>query len=586
MEGVEAQSETVWYQSQRYHVPKICFVNKLDRTGADFSRVVGEIESRFPIIPLPLQMPIYTDSEFTGLVDLVEWKAYDIPEDPDEDVREQDIPENIIDDCRKKREQIIDTLSEHDDRILEMYVEGTPISAEHLKPLLKKLTVQNIISPVLCGAALKNRGVRFLADAVIDYIPPVSELDAVRGTDPETGKSITQKLTPDAYFSGLAFKVYNDVHGGITYLRIYSGKLKAKGRIYNSTRDRIEKISRIFRMHASHREIIPEAVAGDIVAVAGLKFTVTGDTLTVKENPIVYEVLHFPETVISMSLEPSTSEDESKMEDVLQLISKDDPTFSYRMDSETGQMLISGMGELHLEVIAHRILKDYNLKIKTGKPRVSYRETVAQTGVGEAEFDSQIGDTVRYAKVTLQVEPGERRSGFEFENGLSVPVFPETFIQAVKQGIEDSLEAGTVLGFPVIDIKVTLIDAHMKSPGSDEIAFRSASGMAFREALKNGSSVLLEPFMKVVAVAPPEYIGDIISFFNSKRGEIVSSDIKKGSFEGAAEMRIVEAMAPLKELFGFSSKFRSITQGRGYFSMEPKEYREISEKLRKKTSFF
>ncbi|MFC1479063.1 elongation factor G [Planctomycetota bacterium] len=586
VEGVEAQSETVWHQSQRYNVPKICFVNKLDRVGADFERVVEEIDSKFNIMPLTLQVPICSDLEFTGLVDLVTEKAYEIPEDPDGDIKEIEIPADLVDECRIKREFIVETISEYDDDLLEMYLEGKDISPEHMKPIIKKLTVQNKVAPVLCGSALKNRGVRFLLEAVIDYFPPVSELNSVEGTDRDTGKKVNRELSVEAPFSALAFKVHNDMHGGITYLRIYSGKLEGKGRIYNSTRDRIEKISHIFRMHASHREIIPQAVAGDIVAVAGLKFTVTGDTLATKDDPIIYELLHFPETVISMSIEPSTSEDEAKMEEVLTLISQDDPTFKFRMDNETGQMLVSGMGELHLEVITHRILSDYNLKVRVGKPHVSYRETVSKAGIGEAEFATQIGDAIRYAKVTLKAEPEKRGSGLVFENGLNLPVFPDIYIEAIQQGIKDSVEAGTILGYPVIDIKVTLTDARIKTPGSDEISFRSAASMAFRDALKNGSPVLLEPFMKIVVIAPPEYVGDLINFFNSKRGEIESSDIKKGSFEGAAEMRIIEALSPLKEMFGFSSKFRSITQGRGYFTMEPKEYREIPEKLRKETSFF
>jgi len=586
VEGVEAQSETVWHQSRKYNVPKICFINKLDRTGADVDRVIKEIGSKFDIIPLQLQVPIYTDSEFTGIVDLVSNRAFEIPEDLAADIMEQEIPDTIAQKCAEKREYLIETLSEHDDELLEMYLEGKEIRPEKLNPPIKKLTVQNRAAPVLCGAALKNRGVRFLLNAVMDYFPSVSELGSVGGADKKTGEKMSRELSIDTPFSSLAFKVYNDVHGGITYLRIYSGILEPKGRIYNSTRDRIEKVSRIFRMHASHREIIPRAVAGDIVAVAGLKFTVTGDTLTAMDSPIIYELLHFPETVISMSIEPSTSEDESKMEDVLKLISRDDPTFEYRMDKETGQMLISGMGELHLEVITHRILNEYNLKVRVGKPRVSYRETVTKTGTGEVEFDSQIGDTSRYAKVALKVEPGERGSGLVFENGMDLAVFPENFIQAVKDGIEDSIEAGTILGYPVIDVRATLTNARIKAPGSDEIAFRTAAGNAFRKALKDGAPALLEPFMKLVVVVPPEYVGDVINFVNSKRGEIESSDIKKGSFEGAAAKRIIEALAPLKELFGFSSKFRSVTQGRGYFTMEPKEYREIPEKLRKETSFF
>jgi len=585
VEGVEAQSETVWHQSERYGVPKICFVNKLDRVGADFDRVVEEIREHFDVTPLPLQIPVYAGGEFTGVVDVLAGEKYHIPEDPTADLRVERMTEEEEEVWRERREHLVEIVAEHDDRILELYLDGKELPLSRLKAVIKKLTLGSRFAPVLCGAALKNRGVRFLLDAVVDYLPSVADLKPVEGIDRVTGGKVTRRQNVHEPFSALAFKVQNDLHGGITYLRIYSGTLKAKGRIYNSTRDRIEKISQIYRMHASHREIIPEAVAGDIVAVSGLKFTVTGDTLTAKDDTIVYEIPRFPETVISMSIEPSTSTDEERMENVLKLIARDDPTFSYRMDPETGQMLISGMGELHLEVIVHRIMREYKVNVRVGKPRVSYRETVKGRGTGEVEFETQVGDRVRYARVTLSVEHMDGE-GFAFENALPpMTGVPREFVEAVREGIEDSLEAGVLMGYPVIQVKAVLTDARARTPESDADAFRTAGSMAFRKALSEAEPVLLEPFMRVVVVVPPECVGEIISFFNTARGEIYSSDVKRGG-SGEGEMRIMEATAPLEELFGFSSTFRTITQGRGYFSMEPKEYRPIPEDRLRRMDIF
>ncbi len=580
VEGVEAQSETVWHQSDRYNIPKISFINKMDRLGADFNRTVDEIEQRFDIIPLPLQIPVFDGDTFTGMVDLLEEKAYRIPDIADFDnIEEIPVPEELEEECAFKREHIFEVLSEHDDEFCEAYLEGDGIDPDLIRKVIKKLTLENVISPVLCGSALKNKGVRFLLDAVVAYLPAVSDIESFEGMTPGSEDKITITADESAPFSALAFKVSHDVHGSLTYMRVYSGGFKPKKRIYNSTRDRIEKPSLIYRMHSSSRESIEEAVAGDIVAVVGLKFTITGDTLCTKDEPVLYEALHFPETVVSQSIEPATSSDEEKMDQVLTLIAQDDPTFTYRMDAETGQMLISGMGELHLEVITHRITKEYNLDVRVGNPNVSYRESITGEGVGEAEFQTQAGDTERYAYVKLRLDPAPKGSEFTMSNELVLPGFPPDFFEAVEEGVRDSLASGPILGYPVINCKAALVQVKMKSPQSDATAFRSAASMAFREAIQNGCPVLLEPFMKVVATAPEEYVGELINLFTSKRGEVVTSEVK-------GTLRIVEVLAPLKELFGFASIFRSATQGRGHFSMEPKEFRPLPEKLRKETSFF
>ncbi|MFH1706462.1 MAG: elongation factor G [Planctomycetota bacterium] len=580
VEGVEAQSETVWHQSDRYHVPKIAFINKLDRVGADFDRVTGEIAARFNVLVLPLQVPIGVEAAFTGFVDLITQKAHFIPETAAHDnIEIREIPADMAVLCAGRREALIEKLADHDDDLMERYLEGREIPHGVIKRAIRHLTCTGKAVPVVCGSALKNRGVRGLLDAIVDYLPAPNDIPVAAGTDPRTGAPVERKRNAGDPFAALAFKVQNDVHGGITYLRLYSGRLDLKGRIFNSTRDRIEKVGRIFRMHAEQREAVEEAVAGDIVAVAGLKFTVTGDTLCDQEHPVLFERMRFPETVVAMSIEPVAAADEARLTEVLGLIAKDDPTFTFRADAETGQTLIAGMGELHLEVIGHRVVRDHNLKVNMGRPRVSYRETVGRAAVGEGLVDTQMGDLVRYAQVQLEAAPGGRGSGFAFVNGLKLPGTPPLYIKAAEQGVRDSLLAGTIMGYPVIDVRVTLLELRFKAPGTDETAMNGAASIAFREALKQGAPVILEPFMKVAVMVPPEYVGDTINFFNMRRGEIVSSDVKGG-------MRTLEVSAPLRELFGFASRFRSVTQGRGLFTMEPREYRVLPEKLRKEGAFF
>lgn len=565
--GVEAQSETVWRQADKYRVPRLAFVNKLDRVGSDFYTVIKELEERLDAHPIPIQMPLGKEQDFRGVVDLIRMKVLTFQGEYGEKVVEEEIPAEILAEANYRREEMIERLAEHSDSIMHRYVNGQTPTEEELYQALREATVQCAATPVLCGAAFKNKGIQPLLDAVVRFLPSPLDLPPVEGTHPKLkDKVLKRRPSPDEPFAGLVFKIFADPHGDLFYLRVYSGRLKSGQRVYNATKDKKESITRIFRMHANERTQIEAAYAGDIVAVVGPKFAVTGDTLCDERHPIVLERISFPQTVISMAIEPKTQADKDKLALVLQKLAKEDPTFDHRMDPETGQMIISGMGELHLEVLKNRMLRDFGLDANVGKPRVSYKETITRPSEAEAKFIKQTGGRGQYGHVVIRVEPYKGERPVEFENKIVGGAIPKEFIPAIEQGIMDTAKSGVVTGYPLINIKVTLLDGSYHEVDSSELAFTAAAAMALQEAVQKVGVELLEPIMKLEIAVPEQYLGEVIADLNSRRADITEMIARGG-------MRIIHAKAPLAEMFGYATSLRSVTQGRATYTMEPCEYR-------------
>lgn len=567
--GVEPQSETVWRQADRYHVPRIAFVNKMDRTGADFFHVVEMIRERLAANAVPIQIPIGREESFKGVVDLITRKAilYD-EETLGARYSVLDIPEELKKDAEIHREKLLEAISEVDEGIFEKYLEGKEISEEEIREAIRKATIAVSFVPVLCGASFKNKGVQPLLDAVIYYLPSPVDIPPVLGINPLTETEETRVADDKAPLSALAFKIMNDPYvGQLTFLRTYSGTLESGSSVYNSTKGTKERIGRLLRMHANKREEVKVVYAGDIVAAIGLKNTATGDTLCDENKPIVLESMKFPEPVISVAIEPKTKADQEKLGVSLGRLTHEDPTFKVKVDPETGQTLISGMGELHLEIITDRLLREFKVEANIGKPQVAYKETIKKEAEAEGKFIRQTGGRGQYGHVKIKVSPLNRGEGFKFENKIVGGVIPKEYIPAVEKGIAEAMETGSLAGYPVVDVKVELFDGSYHEVDSSEMAFKIAGSMAFKEACKRGDPVLLEPIMDVEVVIPEEYLGDVIGDLNSRRGKVLNMETRGGA-------RVIRAHVPLSEMFGYATNIRSRTQGRATYTMQFSHYGE------------
>lgn len=570
-EGVQSQSETVWHQADRYRVPRLCFVNKMDKLGADFDRTVKMIKERLGAKPALITIPIGKEKDFVGVVDVLEQKALIWPEKDEtgEKFEEQEVPAELADKLKKTRHDLIELVSETDDKLLEKYVAGEEPTAEELRRALRAATIANQLVPTYAGASLRNKGVQPMLDGVMDFLPSPFDLPPVTGFDPETGKEESRKTDTEAPFAALAFKVQTDPHvGRLTYLRVYSGKLASGSNVQNTTQRKPERAGRLLLMHANKREEIKEALAGEIVAVVGLKETTTGDTLAAKDHPIVLESILFPEPVISLAIEPKTKADQEKLSLSLNKLSEEDPTFRIKSDPETGQTIISGMGELHLEILVDRMKREFRVEANTGQPQVAYKETIAKVAEGEGKYIRQTGGRGQYGHCFLRVEPKGRGEGFEFVSEIKGAAIPAEFIPSIEKGVVEAMERGIIAGYPLVDMKVAVYDGTYHEVDSSDIAFKIAGSMALQEAVKQAEPGLLEPIMKVEVTTPDDFLGDVIGDLSSKRAQILQS-------EARGQVRVITALAPLAELPGYATTLRSMTQGRASYYMEPSHYEEV-----------
>jgi elongation factor G len=575
VQGVEPQSETVWRQSDRYGVPRICFVNKMDRVGSSYQRTIEMIRERLGANPLAMHVPIGNEATFIGVVDLLTQKAVVWEDDLGKEPHEIEIPAELRSQADEMRERLIEQIAETDDELTMKYLEGDEITIDQLKAALRKAVIAGKATPVFCGSALRNKGVQPLLDSVIDYLPSPVDIPPVRGVHPSTGKETERPARDDAPLSSLVFKIVSDPYmGRLSYVRVYSGKLTQGAMVYNSTKARRERVGRLLRMYADRREDVSEVLAGDIGAILGLKDSFTGDTLCDASNLVLLENITFPEPVVAVAIEPKTLADQDKMSEALRKLSEEDPTFHVRTDQETGQTIISGMGELHLEILVDRMLREFRVHARVGKPQVAYRESITRP-VEKAEYRyvKQSGGRGQYGHVVLELIPGEPGSGIIFENDIVMGVIPREFIPGVEKGIREASESGVIAGYPVTDLKVRLYDGSYHEVDSSELAFKVAASMAFKEGIQQGAPVILEPIMKVEVLAPEEFLGDVIGQLNARRGEILSTEIRQGNFQA------VWAMIPLAEMFGYATDLRSATQGRGVFTMEFDHYARVSESV-------
>jgi len=572
--GVEPQSETVWRQADKYKVPRIAFINKMDKIGADFDMAVESMIEKLGANPVPIQIPIGKEDTFRGPIDLVEMKAYYFDDETlGAKFVEDKIPQEYLELAKKYREKMIEALCDIDDNIMEKYLAGESISADEIRSALRKGTIELKITPVLCGSAFKNKGVQMLLDSIVFYLPSPLDIPPVKGINPSDGSEVERKPDVNEPLTALAFKIMADPYmGSLTYVRVYSGVLSSGSYIYNSTRNLKERVARIFRMHANHREEIKEICAGDIAAIAGLKNTLTGDTICDESAPVVLEAIEFPEPVISVAIEPKTKADQEKLSLALQKISQEDPSFRVSYNEETGQTIISGMGELHLEIIVDRLTREFRVGANVGKPQVAYKETIKVAAKAEGKFIRQTGGRGQYGHVWIEIEPIERGKGFEFVNKIVGGTIPREFIPAVEKGIVEAMEGGVLAGYPVVDVKVILFDGSYHEVDSSDLAFKIAASMAFKDACKKGDIVLLEPIMDVEVVTPEEYMGEVIGDLNSRRGRIQSME-KRG------RAQVIRAMVPLAEMFGYATDLRSKTQGRGTYTMQFSHYDEVPKNL-------
>ncbi len=566
--GVEPQSETVWRQADKYHVPRICFVNKMDRMGADFWRTVGMITDRLNATPLPIQIPIGRESNFKGFIDLIEEQAVIFIDDLGTKSEAVEIPAEMAAEVRTHRDTMIEKIAETDEALTEKYLLGETITVDEIRTALRHACITGTLVPVLCGTALKNKGVQAMLDAVIDYLPSPLDIPPPIAVDPQTGEDIQLLVNDNGTFAALAFKIVADPYGRLTYMRVYSGKMDKGSYVYNVTKGRRERIGRLLQMHANHREDIDAVYAGEICAAVGLKDTFTGDSLSDPDHPVQLESIIFPQPVISISIEPKTKADQDKMGVALQRLAEEDPTFKVHVDEESGQTLISGMGELHLEVLIDRMFREFKVEANQGKPQVAYRETITIPAQAQGRFIRQSGGRGQYGDVWIKVEPGERGKGVEFVNGIIGGVVPREYIKPVEEGVREALEAGVVAGYPVIDIKATLYDGSYHEVDSNEMAFKTAGSMGVRSAVNKAKPVLLEPIFKVEVVTSQDFYGDVIGDLNRRRGVILGMDERGGS-------QVVRANVPLSEMFGYISDLRSMTSGRASSSMEFSHYAEV-----------
>ncbi len=571
--GVEPQSETVWRQADKYRVPRIAFVNKMDRTGADFFHVVEMMKNRLGTHPLVMQLPIGSEENFQGIVDLVTQKGYIYDESSlGANFEEVPIPEDMVDAVEEYREKILEAVSDLDDTLMERYLEGEAISDAELKKAIRLGTNSLKVVPVFCGSAFKNKGVQPLLDAIVDYLPSPLDIPPVKGKD-LNGKEAVREASDDAPFAALAFKIMTDPFvGHLTYFRVYSGFLTTGSYVYNSNRQRKERIGRLLKMHANKREEIKEVYAGDIAAAVGLKHTLTGDTLCSDKDPIILESIEFPDPVISIAIEPKSKADQEKLSTSLNLLSTEDPSFTVKTDEETGQTIISGMGELHLEVIVDRLLREFHVDANVGKPEVAYRETVSQPAQARGKYIRQTGGRGQYGDVHLKVEPNESGKGYEFVDKIVGGVIPREYIPAVRSGVEEAMNQGILAGYPVVDVKVTLFDGSYHEVDSSEIAFKIAGSMAFKEACSKAKMMLLEPIMSVEVVTPEEYLGDIMGDISARRGKVQG-------MENRSTVQIIRAEVPLANMFGYATDLRSMSQGRATYTMQFSRYMPVPQHI-------
>ena len=571
--GVEPQSETVWRQADKYGVPRMAYVNKMDILGADFYNVVEMMKTRLGANPVPLQLPIGSEDVFKGMVDLVEMKAVIYTDDLGKTSEAAEIPEEMKDDAELYRQNLLDAVAESDDELMMKYLEGEEITAEEIKAAIRKATIACKMTPVLCGSSYKNKGVQPMLDAVVDYMPSPIDIPAIKGVDPDTGAEDKREASDDLPFSALAFKIMADPYvGKLAFFRVYSGTLASGSYVFNSTKGKKERIGRILQMHANRREEIEMVYTGDIAAAVGLKDTVTGDTLCDDKAPIILESMVFPEPVISVAVEPKTKADQEKMSIALTRLAEEDPTFRMSTDQETGQCIIAGMGELHLEIIVDRMLREFKVDCTVGKPQVAYRETIRKQVKTEGKFVRQSGGRGQYGHCVLELYPQEPGQGFTFENKVVGGAIPKEYISPIEAGIKEAMENGVVAGYPMVDIKVDVIDGSYHDVDSSEMAFKIAGSMGFRAGAQKATPVLLEPYMKVEVVVPEEYMGDVIGDLNSRRGRIDGMEARAGA-------QVIKSFVPLSEMFGYATDLRSKTQGRGNYSMEISHYDEVPKNI-------
>lgn len=583
--GVEPQSETVWRQADKYEVPRFVFVNKMDRTGADFQRCVDMLEERLGAHPVVIQLPIGSQNDFAGIVDLIEMNAIIYSDDLGTQLNETDVPVDMQSMADQAREHLFEQLSLVDAEFELVYLahlDGEPITAEQIRAAIRRATIANRMVAVLCGSSLRNKGVQPMLDAIVDYLPSPLDVPPVQGINPKSGEQEERAASDKDPFSGLAFKIVADPYvGRLAYCRVYSGRMTSGSYVLNSTKDNRERVGRLLRMHANHREDISEASAGDIVAIVGLKNTFTGDTICAVDRPIILESIQFPEPVISVAVEPKTKADTDKMSDALVRLSEEDPTFRLRQDHETGQTIISGMGELHLEIIVDRMLREFKVQANVGRPQVAYKETISRPARAEGRFVRQTGGRGQFGDVWLELEPLEAGAGFEFVNKIVGGAIPREYINPVEHGIREAMESGVLAGYPVLDVRATLYDGSYHEVDSSEMAFKIAGSMAFKAAAHKAAPVLLEPIMRVEVTTPENFVGDVIGDLNSRRGRVDAMD-QRGN------VHVVRAFVPLAEMFGYATTVRSMSQGRASYSMEPSHYEQvppsIAEEIRKKTS--
>ncbi len=573
--GVEPQSETVWRQADEYKVPRMIYVNKMDIMGADFYRVLEMIKERFNCNAVPIQLPIGSESTFKGIVDLVNNNAIVYYDDLGKDVRVEEIPEEMTELAAEYRQKLIDSVVEMDDELMEKYFEGIEPTVEEMKKVIRKATIANDMVPVCCGTSYRNKGVQPLLDNIVDYMPAPTDIEAIKGVNPDTEEEEVRHSSDEEPFAALAFKIATDPFmGKLCFFRVYSGTVEAGTTVYNSVKDSRERLGRILQMHANHREDIDIVYSGDIAATVGLKNTTTGDTLCDAKNPIILESMNFPEPVIRVAIEPKTKAGQEKMGIALQKLAEEDPTFRCYTDEETGQTIIAGMGELHLEIIVDRLLREFKVEANVGKPQVAYRETIRAAASSDTKYARQSGGKGQYGHVKINIEPNPDK-GYEFVNNIVGGAIPKEYIAPVDAGIQGAMQSGVIAGYSMVDVKVTLYDGSYHEVDSSEMAFKIAGSMAFKDAAKKANPVLLEPIMKVVVITPEEYMGDVIGDLNSRRGEIQG-------FEDRTGVKQINSRVPLAEMFGYATDLRSKTQGRGQYVMEPDGYKEVPKSISEK----
>ena len=574
--GVEPQTETVWRQADKYKVPRMVYVNKMDIMGADFYRVVDMLHDRLKTNAVPIQLPIGSESDFKGIIDLVEMKAYVYYDDLGKDIREEPIPEDMLEKAKKYRNDLVEHVAEQDEELMMKYLDGEELTIEEIKKTIRASTIANSMVPVVCGTSYKNKGVQKLLDAVIDYMPAPTDIEDIKGINPDTGEETSRPSSDDAPFAALAFKIATDPFvGKLCFFRVYSGTLAAGSTVLNATKDTTERMGRILQMHSNHRKDIDMCYAGDIYAVVGLKNTTTGDTLCDPKAPVILESMEFPDPVINLAIEPKTKAGQEKMGIALAKLAEEDPTFRTWTDEETGQTIIAGMGELHLEIIVDRMLREFKVEANVGAPQVAYKETVRKMADVDHKYARQSGGKGQYGHVKIKIEPNESGKGYEFINAVVGGAIPKEYIPAVDKGIQGAMKSGVLAGYPVVDVKVTLYDGSYHEVDSSEMAFSIAGSMAFKEAMKKADPVILEPIMKVVVIVPEDYMGDVIGDLNSRRGQILGMEARPGAQQ-------INALVPLSEMFGYSNDLRSKTQGRGQYVMEPHSYIEVPKSIAEK----